>query len=118
MKTLINKANPAIRITAPEIESYRESDREFYVLPNADFHRLFKMENWNLVEEKSKETTLIINNKLIKKIVKAMFYGGAYTSTYRMSDCNSIHKAFDEFIELLKAQGWHYGMNGEITASK
>lgn len=54
MKTLVNKRNPAIRITAPEIEFYRESNRKFYVLPNADFHRLFKMENWTLVEEEQK----------------------------------------------------------------
>ena len=47
MKTLINKQNPAIRITAPEIESYRE----FYTLSDKDFHYLFKMEDWVLVEE-------------------------------------------------------------------
>ena len=47
MKTLVNKNNPQIRITAPEIESYRE----FYTLQDKDFHYLFKMEDWTLVEE-------------------------------------------------------------------
>ena len=48
MKTLVNKNNPAIRITAPEIES---SYGKFYTLPDKDFHHLFKMETWTLVEE-------------------------------------------------------------------
>ena len=48
MKTLINKANPQIRIIAPEIES---SYGKFYTLPDKDFHHLFKMETWTLVEE-------------------------------------------------------------------
>lgn len=51
MKTLINKQNPEFRITAPEIEPYGEFDREFYILADKDFHYLFKMEDWTLVEE-------------------------------------------------------------------
>lgn len=47
MKTLVSKRNPQIRITAPEIGSYRE----FYTLQDKDFHYLFKMEDWTLVEE-------------------------------------------------------------------
>lgn len=118
MKTLINKINPQIRISAPEIDTYEED--QMYYIPVVEGHYCIPMciDDWTLIKEKPKETTLTIDNKLIKKIVKAMFYGGGYTSTYRMSDNNSIHKAFEEFIELLKAKGWHYGVNGEITAPK
>lgn len=61
MKVLVNKANPAIRITAPEIESYKE----FYTLPDKDFHHLFKMETWTLVEEESKHTEVWVEGRTI-----------------------------------------------------
>jgi len=66
----------------------------------------------------AKETTITLDNKLVKKIIKAMFYGGCYTSAYRMSNCRAIHKTFDEFVEMLEMQGWRYSMNGEMLAPK
>ena len=45
MKTLINKANPAIRITAPEIKVNIDT-QTFYI-----GDEMFDMEDWTLVEE-------------------------------------------------------------------
>ena len=47
MKTLINKTNPAIRITAPEVEVYDK----YYYITNARLGIL--QEYWTLVEEES-----------------------------------------------------------------
>ena len=63
----------------------------------------------------AKATTITMDNKILKEIVQAVFYGGCYTSAYRMRDSNSIHKAFDALVEELKTQGWTYTMNGKIN---
>lgn len=65
-----------------------------------------------------KTTTITLSNKVLKKLVKGVFYGGCYTSAYRMRDSNSIHNVFDTLINELKEQGWSYGMNGEIMEPK
>lgn len=49
MKTLINKTNPAIRITAPEIEVHEEED--MYFIPVSDYCIPMCIEDWTLVEE-------------------------------------------------------------------
>jgi hypothetical protein len=66
----------------------------------------------------AKETTITIDNKLVKKIVSAMFYGGCYTSAHRMSNCNTTHNALNEFVCILESKGWKYTMNGNILAPK
>lgn len=48
MKVLVNKANPAIRITAPEIIE----EEEYYTW---DGEKAFLKENWILVEEEPKD---------------------------------------------------------------
>lgn len=48
MKTLINKSNPQIRITAPEIEEYEH----FYSIPN---WYGYNKSDWTLVEEEHPE---------------------------------------------------------------
>lgn len=66
----------------------------------------------------AKTTTITIDNGLLKRIVRAAFYGGCYTSAYHMSDCSSVHKAFDALVEILQEQGWTYTMNGQINQPK
>lgn len=46
MKTLINKANPQIRITAPEIKEW--SNKYYYI---KDIKWVIMQENWALIEE-------------------------------------------------------------------
>lgn len=48
MKTLVNKNNPALRITAPEIIE----EEEYYTL---DGENVFLKDNWTLVEEEPTE---------------------------------------------------------------
>ena len=48
MKTLVNKNNPGLRITAPEIIE----EEEYYTL---DGENVFLKENWTLVEEEQTE---------------------------------------------------------------
>lgn len=59
MKTLINKANPQIRITAPEVEEYSD----WYVI--LELNAVVEKSIWTLVEEEP-ETDLenYISNKL------------------------------------------------------
>ena len=63
----------------------------------------------------AKTTTITLDNQLLKQIVQAAFYGGCYTESYRMSNSNSVNKAFDALVEKLKEQGWIYTMNGKIN---
>lgn len=50
MKTLVNKANPQIRITAPEI---RKNDGAFFIVESSTGYTLWGLmeRNWTLVEE-------------------------------------------------------------------
>lgn len=49
MKTLINKHNPEIRITAPEIEEHEEE--QMYLIPVSDYCIPMCIDDWALVEE-------------------------------------------------------------------
>ena len=49
MKTLANKNNPAIRMTAPEIEVHEEED--MYFIPVSDYCIPMYISDWTLVEE-------------------------------------------------------------------
>lgn len=49
MKTLVNKDNPQIRITAPEIEVHEEED--MYFIPVSDYCIPMCISDWTLVEE-------------------------------------------------------------------
>ena len=65
-----------------------------------------------------KSTTITLDNKLVKKMVMAMFLGGCYMGATGMSNRKSAADAFEEVIETLEAQGWKYFMNGIIYAPK
>lgn len=56
MKVLVNKNNPAIRITAPEVEVYDK----YYYITNARLGIL--QEYWTLVEEESKMEDVLPSN--------------------------------------------------------
>ena len=65
MKTLINKENPAIRITAPEIiETSLYYVLDFANDDNTSETDLFK-DNWTLVEEESKHTEVWVEGRTI-----------------------------------------------------
>lgn len=49
MKTLVNKNNPAVRITAPEIDVHEEE--EMYFIPVSDYCIPMCISDWTLVEE-------------------------------------------------------------------
>lgn len=60
MKTLVNKANPAIRITAPEIEVQEES--EMYLIPVSDYCIPMYIYDWTLVENEPVDLEKEIDN--------------------------------------------------------
>lgn len=63
MKTLVNKNNPQIRITAPEIEAQEEA--EMYLIPVSDYCIPMCIDDWTLVEEEPEmELENYISNKL------------------------------------------------------
>lgn len=59
MKTLVYKNNPAIRITAPEVEVYGK----YYYIKNARLGIL--QELWTLVEEEPKHTEVWVEGRTI-----------------------------------------------------
>jgi hypothetical protein len=61
-----------------------------------------------------KETTITLDDKFVKKLVKTLFYGACYTSAHKMRYDREAHKVFDTVVGMLEEQGWHYTMNGEI----
>lgn len=63
MKTLVNKVNPAIRITAPEIEVQEESD--MYFIPVSDYCIPMCIDDWTLVEEESKHSEVWVEGRTI-----------------------------------------------------
>ena len=104
MKTLINKTNPQIRITAPEIESYRD----FYTLQDKDFHYLFKMEDWTLVEEEPEKQTSEYFKKpnYDKQVVKKMSEELAKIITDQIAepvDIEKILELLEKHLELFTA---------------
>lgn len=58
MKTLINKANPAIRITAPEIGT---GTHGYYYVDSVGYHK----DKWTLVEEEPKYTEVWVEGRTI-----------------------------------------------------
>lgn len=63
MKTLVNKNNPKIRITAPEIEVQEES--EMYLIPVSDYCIPMCIDDWTLVDEESKHTEVWVEGRTI-----------------------------------------------------
>ena len=57
---------------------------------------------------------IVIDSKLAKRIVKLMFYGRSFISHFHMNNRTSARNTFDQFIEILEAEGWEYTCNGEI----
>lgn len=54
MVTLVNKVNPAIRMTAPEIDVHEEED--MYFIPVGDYCIPMYIPDWTLIEEKPEKT--------------------------------------------------------------
>lgn len=63
MKTLINKTNPAIRITAPEIGAYQGWAGVYYLV--SPLFLTFWADEWTLVEEESKHTEVWVEGRTI-----------------------------------------------------
>lgn len=61
---------------------------------------------------------IVIDGKLAKRIVKLMFYGMSFVSHFGMNNRTSTRNTFNQFIEILKAEGWEYIGNGEIRKYK
>lgn len=71
MKTLINKANPAIRMTAPEIEVHEEED--MYFIPVSDYCIPMCIEDWTLVEEEPEVDFKVKERKWVHDAVDSVF---------------------------------------------
>jgi hypothetical protein len=84
MKTLINKQNPAIRITAPGIKVNIDT-QTFYI-----GDEMFDMENWTLVAEEPVDL-----EKEIRKYLEPITY-----ADIRIEPFNSLEKCARHFYEL------------------
>lgn len=117
MKTLVNKNNPQIRITAPEIEEITSLGYTNYEIAREGmFPLLFNPKEWTLVEEEPKHTEVWVEGRTIFEQEGEPIEGIKGNSDGIPSNVD-LEKELDKFYGMYRKDGKTYGIKSNEKVS-